>query len=254
MPRRYVVFSLIAIVAAAVCVRLGFWQLSRLGQRRARNAVVAARLRLPEVSTLAALPADTAASRFRRVRLAGRFDYAHEVAVMARIREGSPGVHLVTPLRLVDAAAGAPAVLVNRGWAYSPNGAAVTLERWREKPATADSVVTVWGFVDEIAPRPARFAGAVSAAAGSAGPQAVLWLDDRELARRAGYAIAPLVLTMENPVPRALEDSVPARLPVPALDEGPHLNYALQWFAFAAIALGGLGLVLVARRRETRGA
>lgn len=32
---------------------------------------------------------------------------------------------------------------------------------------------------------------------------------------------------------------------VPALDEGPHLSYALQWFAFTVIA--GVGLVILIR-------
>jgi surfeit locus 1 family protein len=38
------------------------------------------------------------------------------------------------------------------------------------------------------------------------------------------------------------------RLPAPALDEGPHLSYALQWFAFAAIALIGGTAVAVKGR------
>jgi cytochrome oxidase assembly protein ShyY1 len=39
-----------------------------------------------------------------------------------------------------------------------------------------------------------------------------------------------------------------ARLRLPALDEGPHLSYALQWFAFAAIALIGGAAVAVRGR------
>ncbi|MDZ7733752.1 MAG: hypothetical protein U5R31_12355 [Acidimicrobiia bacterium] len=30
----------------------------------------------------------------------------------------------------------------------------------------------------------------------------------------------------------------------PALDEGPHLSYAVQWFIFGTIALGGYPLIL----------
>jgi surfeit locus 1 family protein len=38
------------------------------------------------------------------------------------------------------------------------------------------------------------------------------------------------------------------RLPPPALDEGPHLSYAIQWFSFAAIALiGGTAVALRSR-------
>jgi cytochrome oxidase assembly protein ShyY1 len=39
------------------------------------------------------------------------------------------------------------------------------------------------------------------------------------------------------------------RLSLPALDEGPHKNYVLQWFAFAATAVVG-GVALFFRSRE----
>jgi cytochrome oxidase assembly protein ShyY1 len=35
----------------------------------------------------------------------------------------------------------------------------------------------------------------------------------------------------------------------PALDDGPHLSYALQWFAFALIGVVGAGVVAVRARR-----
>jgi surfeit locus 1 family protein len=44
---------------------------------------------------------------------------------------------------------------------------------------------------------------------------------------------------------------LPAIVPVPTLDEGPHLSYAIQWFAFATIAVvGGAVLLLRDRRGE----
>jgi cytochrome oxidase assembly protein ShyY1 len=41
-------------------------------------------------------------------------------------------------------------------------------------------------------------------------------------------------------------------LPEPALDEGPHLGYAVQWFIFSTIALVGYPLIIrrSARNRE----
>jgi cytochrome oxidase assembly protein ShyY1 len=43
--------------------------------------------------------------------------------------------------------------------------------------------------------------------------------------------------------------AMPMRLGAPKLDKGPHLNYALQWFAFALI-FGGGGIVFAFRRTE----
>jgi surfeit locus 1 family protein len=41
----------------------------------------------------------------------------------------------------------------------------------------------------------------------------------------------------------------PRRLEPQPLDDGPHLSYAIQWFAFGVIALVG-GSILVARERD----
>ena len=232
MRRRTLLFALVALVVAAVCVRLGFWQLARLRERRAVNAVVASRLRLPAATTLAALPADTAQARFRRVRLRGRYDYAHEVRLTGRSRNGSPGVNVITPLRLPDTSV---AVLVNRGWVYSPNGADADLSRWRE----GDSA-TVVGFVNTLS---AGRSG-VRSAGSSRGD--VRWIDADAFAREAGYPVTCFTVVQQGdsaPAGSPRADSVPARLDVPPLDEGPHMGYAFQWFAFAAIAVGGLAIV-----------
>jgi cytochrome oxidase assembly protein ShyY1 len=39
-------------------------------------------------------------------------------------------------------------------------------------------------------------------------------------------------------------------VPLPPLDDGPHLSYAIQWFIFSTIALVGYPLIL---RRHARG-
>jgi surfeit locus 1 family protein len=42
-------------------------------------------------------------------------------------------------------------------------------------------------------------------------------------------------------------------IPDPEIDltDGPHLSYAMQWFAFAIIALGGAGAWIGRRQRGT---
>ena len=43
---------------------------------------------------------------------------------------------------------------------------------------------------------------------------------------------------------------LPRRLPVPELSEGPHLSYAIQWFAFALILGIGYPLFVAKQERE----
>lgn len=235
MPRRLVVFLALALVAAGVCARLGVWQLSRLAERRARNASVARRFTAPPVP-YAALPADTAARHFRRVVVRGRADYAREFVLANRSRDGSPGVHIITPVR-VAAGAGGPGgdtlLLVNRGWVYSGNGTDVDLARWRE-----GDTLGVTGYVE----LPSRQPGRARLGGRARAYRAYRFLDPLVASGDAG---APVTRDYVVAEPGPGEDPSrppldrPVRVPPPALDEGPHLSYAVQWFCFAAVALGG---------------
>src|SRR5437773_2012297 len=116
----------VALLVAAICVRLGVWQLDRLHERRQRNALLLAARARPPLEVDGSLPADSA--RDRRLVARGVYDYAHERLWHGRSYEGVPGVDLVTPLRL----AGGAAVLVDRGWAPSPDAFHVDQPAYRE--------------------------------------------------------------------------------------------------------------------------
>jgi surfeit locus 1 family protein len=229
MSRRSIVFCAFAVLAAALFVRLGFWQLARLHEKVRRNAVIAEQQRSQPVQ-FASLPADTAAARYRRAFVSGAFDYDQEIVVANRTRQGSPGVELVTPMRVAGTDT---VVLVNRGWVYSPNGASVDGARWRERDSA-----TVTGYVDLFVP------DAPSVQLPPHG-RLVRRLSRREVAARISAPFAPYYLVATGDTARAH----PARREMPTLDSGPHRGYAIQWFSFAAIAIVGALAVI---RRERR--
>jgi surfeit locus 1 family protein len=198
-----------AVLAAAGCVAAGIWQLRRLDQRRARNTVIAARRALPPLELRGVVVVDSV--RQRRVLARGAYDFSAEQTWPGRSFQGTPGVALVTPLRLADGAA----VLVDRGWVPSPDAYHVDLRSYRE-PDTA----TVVG----LALIPPRGRGDVNT---------------------TGYL--PFVIQLEAPDPPS-ERGLPRRWPLPALDNGSHLSYAIQWFSFAAIALVGTAALLRSRK------
>lgn len=246
MSRRSLVFLALATVAALVCARLGIWQLARLGERRARNRAVAARFTAPPVP-YAALPADTGARHYRRVTVAGRPDYAHEFVLVNRTRDGSPGVHIVTPVRVAPAAGGPGGdtlLLVNRGWIYSPNGTDLDLARWREGDSLA-----VTGYVE----LPSRRPGVARLGGRARGYRAYRFLDPVLVSGDAGTPVTRDYVVAEpgpgeDPAKPPLDR--PVRVPPPALDEGPHLSYAVQWFCFAAVAVVGGAAFTRAQRRS----
>lgn len=235
MTRRTTLYLLISAAAAALFVRLGIWQLSRLHERRALNAVVLARLAAPPASWRA-LPTDSGAVHYRRALVAGTYEFAREVVLANRQRDGSPGVNVVTPVRVAGTDT---LVLVNRGWVYSPNGTAIDAARWREP----DTTVVASGWV-EI---PSRRAGDAALASTA---RAYRWLDVDALAKSFGAPVTPYYVVLDPPRDSARRD-VPVRLAAPALDEGPHKSYAVQWFSFASVAV--VGAVVYARSQRRPG-
>jgi surfeit locus 1 family protein len=225
---RKIILSVVAIFLAIVFLSLGAWQLRRLSDRQAQNAFLASR-RLGPVLPLDSLPADTGAAHFRRVRITGGYDYGKEIIFTLRGRNGSPGVNILTPLLRNGKDS---AVLVNRGWVYSPDGTSVDLARWRE----ADTV-NATGFVETFPtqgpfppPNPAR-------------PRAFRRLYRAALEKVFPYPIANYYVVLTDSSSSA---SAPPRVEPLPLDEGPHRSYAIQWFSFAAISI--IGLMIFIRR------
>lgn len=214
-------------VMAALFIRLGVWQLHRLDERKQRNALVLARMTEPAVD-IASLPRDTGLAKFRRVRLAGHYDYAHEVVLEYRERNGAPGVDIVTPLKT---AGSDTAVLINRGWVYSPDGATIDHTMWRE----SDSLVGT-GHVHALLTEP-------EPATNRAHPDRMRWVSPDAIAAWAGYPVRPYDVMLDGDTNAS--PLHPIRFGQPVLDEGPHLSYAIQWFSFAVIAIAGAGLAVV---------
>ena len=233
-------FAITACALAVVFMSLGFWQLRRLSERRAQNAILSSR-RFSAPVDLSAVSSDTGAARFRRVRISGRYDYGNEFALTLRTRNGSPGVDIITP---VSRAGSDTLVLVNRGWIYAPDGMTADISKWPE----GDSVDAI-GFVE-------TFAAPSAYGAKSPGrPRAYRWLERSTIESDLKRPVAPfyVVLAPDSETgyavtpPKAGVRETPPRVEPRGLDEGPHKSYAIQWFSFAAISI--LGLVLFLRRQ-----
>ena len=219
IDRRDLAGLVVALLVAAACVRLGVWQLDRLHQRRERNAALLAARARPLLEVTGSLPADSA--RDRRLHARGVYDYARERLWRARSYQGVPGVDPVTPLRLADGAA----VLVDRGWAPSPDAYHLDQPAYRE----GDSAVVLG--LGMLAPR----------ARGDVDPAA--------LRDSVPYPLLPFVIQQLPPVAAPDRPLPPGliRWPIPELSDGPHLSYAIQWFSFAVIIV--VGSVALARKR-----
>jgi cytochrome oxidase assembly protein ShyY1 len=227
---RWLALALVAVLAAAGMVRLGFWQLHRHEERTAFNASVRAAEEaapVPPERLLSPGAPVRAGDEWQRVRATGTYDTDAQVLVRNRPYEGRNGYEVVTPL----VTGSGTALLVERGWV--PAGA--TAATVPDVPAPPDGRVTVTGWVrvseppdDGPAPPPGQVTRLHVPTVAADLPYPVY----------GGYVA---LTDQQPPGPGSMERPQP-----PDLGIGPHLAYAVQWWIFAGIAL--VGWVVLLRR------
>lgn len=235
----------VAVLATAVFVRLGVWQMDRLAERRTINAQRAALAAEPAVDLSGATASAAESALWHRVRLTGTWDFENEIVIRGRAALGSPGVHLVTPLKLEDG----PAVLVLRGWLPAADGLSADLAAARPPAGSAEAAeeAFVTGRLlpseasSAIPPRFTRFEDGVHLVLGS--------LDLEAAARDLEEPVLDAWVLPETAI-EAGGRVVPRLVELPPPSDGSHLMYAIQWFGFAVITVGGATVFLVARRRD----
>jgi surfeit locus 1 family protein len=229
---RWIAGHLLALALVVLFVNLGFWQLRRLEQRRELVERVTVRLALPAAPLEEVLGVGGELPEYRTVTAVGEFDPTEEVLVRGRSHDGQPGFDVLTPLVLE----GGRAVLVDRGWVpYSNDTVPVAAA------PPPEGVVTVTGRLRQPTGQRAGTFGPRDPAEGDL--VQTYYVDVDRLQPQMPYELvdAYLDLTSVTP-PHPL--GYPLPLPEPELDLGPHLAYALQWFAFATIGVVGYAFLM----------
>jgi cytochrome oxidase assembly protein ShyY1 len=231
--------ALVTVLLCVVCVLLGRWQWGRHEGKVAIAERIARNYGAPPVGVAALLP-DPAAplpvgTEWRPVRVVGTYLTDRSVLVRNRPLDGVFGYEVVVPFRPAD---GAPVLLVDRGWV--PNGASGA--RPDAVPAPPAGTVTVVARLRPTEPPLDR----------APPPGQELRIDVPRVTAALGLpavARAYGVLAAEDPAPAA----APRRLERPDGDLGPHLAYAVQWWA-GALAVLVLLVVYAAKEAARRAA
>ncbi len=229
---RHAALLILVVVLAAVAVRLGIWQLHRLSERRARNAVELAARDLPPVDLGMATPSETGLAGRRAVAI-GHFDPSGELLLRNRAFRDAPGVYVATPFEVEGSGT---TLWVLRGFATAPDAV-----RPGPIPPPASGTVTIHGVLAKI---PVTGNRGQPLAAGDSTWQRL----DSTVALEHRPEAFTVFLFLEGGLsgPGRLDSVEP-----PALGEGPHLSYAIQWFGIATAILT-FGIVFV-RKRDGRG-
>jgi surfeit locus 1 family protein len=239
---KWALLTLGMVLLAAVFVRLGIWQLDRLAQRRATNAVLSSRANLPAIDLNSSitdknsgLTADPASLEYRPATVTGKYDFSNQVALIGQTWNGQLGVDLLTPLIVQGTN---QSILVDRGWIPASD-----LHRDAWGKYDQPGIVTVQGM---LLPGGAGSSSAVPVTGGNTA-RVDLW-SSISLVGIQKQVAEPLLAVYLQEKPAGAPVSPPyARAMQIDLSEGPHLGYAIEWFSFAAMVI--VGYPLLARRR-----
>jgi cytochrome oxidase assembly protein ShyY1 len=233
---RWIGFAVFVVLLAAVCTRLGFWQIHRLEHRLDQNKIITTHLSADPVDLEQALPPGDVVddkSEYTRVRATGTYDVEHQVTVKFTTRDGAPGVDVVTPFVL----ASGDAVLVDRGWKETANTMASP-----DVPAPPSGQVTIVGWLRQ---NNAAGGDAVRPANGQ-----IRAISSRGLAKSVPHRLLDGYLNLRSETPPAAKRL--AAEPTPERGQGPHFFYALQWWFFALLAVVGYVYFARADAKERR--
>ena len=229
-------YLLLAAIFATGCVFLGRWQMDR------RAEALAEINRITSNYSAAPVPFAHVKDQFSRldpqrewtqVELHGSYDTAGQRIVRNRPLNGQPGYEVVVPFRLDTG----ETVVIDRGWLPIGNN---NPGRPDAVPAPPAGSVTVVARLKHAEPELQR--GAPDGQLAS--------IDLAAYSAQLGYPLltgAYGQLASESPaVPE-----MPVGFPKPSTDEGTHLSYSLQWFAFGVLMFVGFGY---AARQQARNA
>jgi len=243
VSREWFLTTIIVILGAGLCIRLGFWQLDRLEQRKAFNNHVEAMWNAPVINLPEDIVFPLKEMEYRSVVAKGEYDLESQVALRNQYWEDRYGYHLLTPLLIGEGVA----VLVDRGWI--PAEGNDNPDQWRKYDssvnATVSGIIRLGREKPDVGGRPDPTLGPDQ--------QGLDYWNNVNLPRlqqQVPYELLEVYIQLD-PV-----ETIDPGKPIPfqpdiELTEGPHLGYAGQWFTFSLILLTGYPYFIHKREKHS---
>ncbi len=238
--QRMLAFHVLVLVLVPGFVWLGFWQLDRAGQRGAAVDLQQSNLAADPVPVdeLTRVGEDVDPDdRWRTVEATGTWDTEHEVLLRNRDGSGGVGFHVLTPLVTEEGTA----VLVNRGWVERGETA---LDQPEVPPAQEGPVEVAGRLHYSETEQNTGLRNRDDLPEGQ-----LMMVDVDRIAADLPYPVygGYVDLTRQDPLPEAAPEPVVLH----EEDAGMSASYAVQWWVFAVVAVGGWVFLV---RREIRDA
>lgn len=223
--------TLAALLVCLLTISLGNWQTRRAEQKMTLQAQLDAYARSQPME-LGQMPLEATTVAQRPVKTRGKFLGDRTLFIDNRVHHGTPGYHVVTPLRIDG---GQMHVLVNRGWiAAGPSRSQLPHVSTPESEVVIEGLAVVpQGHPYELGPDATE------------GPLRQNLVPGR-VAVEMKLMIQPIVVLQTS----AAEDGLLRDWPKPDAGVNTHRAYALQWYVMAVVT-AGLWIGLNLRRTNT---
>jgi cytochrome oxidase assembly protein ShyY1 len=255
--KKLIVGFVLLIVVGLICTSLGRWQLKRADERRAIAQSIEVGRAYPPIQLNAATP-NADLTEWRSAKVEGTWATQFTVLLDNRNLDGRPGYWVATPLINLDGSA----VLILRGWLprlIAPMGSNMVGNPVQASPQL--SILTPTGIeqiVGEMTPHVPRLfelkadptLQMAPASTFTAQTTKIIEADIRQLptlqnlqlevfANATGLKLLPIVLKQTSAAP----DGLIREWAGPSTNSDTNLGYAMQWFAFASIAIIAAGVL-----------
>jgi cytochrome oxidase assembly protein ShyY1 len=213
----------VIIFAGACFWILSPWQFGRNAERSAQNSEITTAISRPPAPLRQLLRPGTeppTTDEWREVTMSGTYLPADEVVARLRQVQDQAAYEILTPFRLDDGTV----LLVDRGWVAPDNG---TVPDYPPAP-TRHVTITARMHPEESNPHRPPLT--------ERGHREVYSINTDVVSNLTGVHVEPGYFTLVAGQPGVLQV-----LPLPQIDSGPFLSYALQWIVFGVMALFGLG-------------
>jgi cytochrome oxidase assembly protein ShyY1 len=229
LTRRWQGFTLLVILSIGAFGVLSWWQWSRAEERRADRIAIEVSISDPKALESAAQVDELI--DFTPVTLRGTFQDENSVLVRKRPLEGSNGLWVMTPFQTADGSE----VWLLRGWMPAAASATGVIE----VPDAPNGVVDVIAAI--------RAPEGTEPVAGLPEGQ-IPGVDPKVLPDTGSPTATNFLHLMRTSAPE--EDLL--SVPLPSVDEGQNISYAVQWILFAIVAAVGWVYFLRREAKEDR--
>lgn len=203
------------VLVIPVFITLGMWQLDRAEEKSKRAALQLTRAQMPPLK----ITIDSShfkAVEFRKLSVTGRLRTDKQVLIENRKHKGKSGFHVITPIQIGNSD---QYMLINQGW----------IARKTEQIMQQNESITITGKA--VIPQPPALVldESIPDAQESVWPFVTL----EKFRAWSGLKLVPYLL-LQSPKDNS---GYVRQWPKQQFRDGMHIGYAIQWFAFALIAV-----------------